>query len=1042
MAVPQEGYMLLEGGTNNANSTIYTSDNSNTQNLIKIGDTIKITGTASNNGVFFVSDITTDGTSLGSNGDVYYVLKGNPITSESSAGSTDPQIEVIRATGDKLVALGDVDSAGNIDVWSSNATSDYSAKDNGWTAAVIKPTLDGNNAKYIYHFIDEALRVCNINEENTSLIKWYGYIQRDQFGHVNAPVFSEWQEHPNTLNPPKATGVSSTENGSLTLCYVNSSNVGESSGTNANLPDDEHSSTATGATSANTNFYSEYRGVANQKRSAASTNIRVQGFMSSMLSSAQKTFFADLLDPDDNIFDFGGNNGDAGTTAIDSDGFVASNATFVHSGGTGIFTNSASAAGSAYLAIATVAGVDYQVGFDIISGGNSNVQFSLSNTNSWNSSAESVSVGTSASAGNKLKNAFTAVDTTSFLHIRNISTTSSQHSDLDNITVYRNNAFVFEDTSSAIKIDESQCQTGEVISIGDDLGTAPKEFLFCTKEAGEDEFVTYKRIYGGKLVGTAPDVNNHEDTPIINRGLGFNIGVSDGTADGDWETATYEFYQSFIYDGNQESLPIKMSDGDDGTNIGVGTHTCAGAVALRVSIYADFAYNGRVTGGRIYIRKQNTTDDLTLLADIDIVKGVRMTLNGNHVPWTYQSGEGYYVLGNATGNSIAPNIDTYETINGFSPDVKFLSIGGKGEMYKSSVIANRRTFVANLKIFGGSGELEKHGDRIMYSEINKFDTFPEPNFIDVSKGDYGEYTALETYADRLIAFKHNLVHIINIANPSPANWYLEDTIKYFGVNKPFSVTRTPYGVSWVNESGCFIYDGSKVSNLIEKIIGVSESTDDNASTPAWYSFARGSANVKDVMLGYDPMSNSLIMFKSPNNSSSTTNQGFIYDFDSGGWVYNTQIFTHGHTYTNFVTDWNNNLTVGKYDASSDVEFYKYLPIPVSTTGCIIITRDIDFGLPGIIKKIYSISVTYKSDNAETTPFSYAIDGKSDYVSNGGGSFTGNLVDTSDLWDVVKLTPSSPISCQSIMIRFKPNAGLYQINDMTIEYRAIKNKVVT
>ena len=98
--------------------------------------------------------------------------------------------------------MGDVDSAGNIDVWSSNATSDYSAKDNGWTAAVIKPTLDGNNAKYIYHFIDEALRVCNINEENTSLIKWYGYIQRDQFGHVNAPVFSEWQEHPNTLNPP------------------------------------------------------------------------------------------------------------------------------------------------------------------------------------------------------------------------------------------------------------------------------------------------------------------------------------------------------------------------------------------------------------------------------------------------------------------------------------------------------------------------------------------------------------------------------------------------------------------------------------------------------------------------------------------------------------------------------------------------------------------------------------------------------------------------------------------------------------------------
>ena len=112
MAVPKESYMTLIGGTDNGNSTIYTADDSATQNLIKVGDNIKISGTASNNGVFTVSDITTDGTALGSTGDVYYVLKGRGITSENSGG--DPKIEVIRAPGDKLVALGDVAGAGGV----------------------------------------------------------------------------------------------------------------------------------------------------------------------------------------------------------------------------------------------------------------------------------------------------------------------------------------------------------------------------------------------------------------------------------------------------------------------------------------------------------------------------------------------------------------------------------------------------------------------------------------------------------------------------------------------------------------------------------------------------------------------------------------------------------------------------------------------------------------------------------------------------------------------------------------------------------------
>ena len=75
MSVPKQQYMKLIGGSSSSNSTIHTSG------LIKTGDTIKISGTANNNGIFTVSSVVSTG------GDVYFVLKGNTITSETSAGA-------------------------------------------------------------------------------------------------------------------------------------------------------------------------------------------------------------------------------------------------------------------------------------------------------------------------------------------------------------------------------------------------------------------------------------------------------------------------------------------------------------------------------------------------------------------------------------------------------------------------------------------------------------------------------------------------------------------------------------------------------------------------------------------------------------------------------------------------------------------------------------------------------------------------------------------------------------------------------------------
>ena len=925
MPQPTKQHLQLVGGANSANSTLYTSS------LIKTGDTLKISGTGSNDGVFTVTDVVntlnsydaagttfTDNTcdtintstnvthdanaqiiaglSVSGTGipsgtyissitnsttfvlskaatatnsnqnltfgdmDVYFVLKGKAITDDSSGG--DPEIQVIRSPGDKMIALGDVDSEGNVDVWSSNATSSYSSKDEGWTISAISPTIKGNDARYIYHMADDAIRVCDTNRGNTNIVKWYGYIQRNQFNATTGLVFAEWQEHPNSLASPKVAT-------SFSYAFGTSSHDGTSAG----------------------NYYlnpssNDYRGVVIHKYAA-----------------------------------------------------------------------------------------------------NLPLQMGL-----------------------------------------NLSTSMT--------------GFSFEDASGNNKT--GRAIVGEVISIKEasggvgDLGEYPKEFMFCKQAYNEGTGkAVYQRAYGGNLGGTAPFDFADNETPILERGTGWNIGVDDGSADGTWEVGTYEFYETFIYDGNQESLPVQIGDG--ASSIAAFTHTTIGAKALQVSIYADLAYSGRITGGRIYTRLQNTDDDLIMLADIDIVKGVRMSLDGDHKAWTYQSGYGYYVAGNATGNSISPNLDTYTTINGFSPDIKFLGVGGMNEGYKASVVAGRRAFIANVKTKSSSGELKNFGDRIMYSEIGKFDTFLEHNFIDVSKGDYGEYIALESFADRLLAFKQNLVHIINISSPSVANWYLEDTFKYYGVKYPYSVAKTNKGVAWASDDGCYFYDGKGIKNLIDKKIAVSDTSFGSSDWNSWY---RGSATQKDVMLGYDPITNSLIMMRSPNDGSTNSNQCFIYDFDSNGWTYNTNLFTDSSYYTNFVTDMNNNLSLGVFDGSTDVEFKKFLPIQSSQDNQEFYTKDIDFGVPELTKKVYKITVTYKSDGAETTPFSYAIDGKQDFSGSGGGTFTGNFASASR-WDVTTLTPSSPISCQSIQIKFSsPSAGKFEINDMSIQYRILRNKVVS
>ena len=486
------------------------------------------------------------------------------------------------------------------------------------------------------------------------------------------------------------------------------------------------------------------------------------------------------------------------------------------------------------------------------------------------------------------------------------------------------------------------------------------------------------------------------------------------------ETKTWDIALSFIYDGNQESL-LKVP-----TSNNTFTTVQGNDLRLRVMAKITNGYDARISGGRMYCKPNgDDKEPWTLLCDIDLVSGVSASVNGEKVGWTAASATTFYV----DITLLSMNIDSYESINGYSPDVKSNSIGEQGEGWKSGTITNRRAFVANVKIKNTYDEnITAYGDRIMFSLPNRFDTFPSFNFIDVVKGDAENYVKLASYADRLIALKQNSVQIVNVSSPSESNWFLESDIKSNGVQNPAAVFRSDKGILWANEKGFFIYNGSKIINLIDNKINQTD----------WSSFITSSS-----LVGYDGHSNMAMVIRRSDSSASNQGDAYIYDFKTFSWSFHTDLLTaSAGEYTNFITDYNGDLVVGVQNSSNiEIKKFSYDTVAaVSADAVKIRTRDIDFGTPNLLKKIYSVTVTYKSDAAQTTPVSVAVDNSGSFT-----TLTGNFVDTAGKDKILRAVPSSIFTCQSLMIEIKNNtnstvaddSGL-QINDITIEYRLLRN----
>jgi len=501
-------------------------------------------------------------------------------------------------------------------------------------------------------------------------------------------------------------------------------------------------------------------------------------------------------------------------------------------------------------------------------------------------------------------------------------------------------------------------------------------------------------------------------------GTGFNINVTASGSAGSITAGEYIFGTTFIYDAepgdifSQESMIYENK----------GQITADGNDSFLWNVTLTGPYNARITGGRLYTKGlttsgvENPEPEWKMLGEISLKHGYRKDLNDAYSAWSYydvSAGAIYKggVNGSATSDilythSLSPI--TWEINTGLSESD--LSTAAK---FKTAVVANRIAYIGNVQKDGIT-----YGDAIIKSPVNKFDIFPKSRMIETSVRDGDSIVKLETYADRLLIFKKNKLELLNISQEVE---FLEDTFMHKGVSHPAATCKTDFGIAWVNTKGCYLYDGQKVNNLLEKkgrqIINESE----------WDTFA------DEPMIGYVPKKRQIIVV----DDITTTGDGaiYLYDIVTQSWVKGSAATVFDQPKTNFIIDWDGDLMYAHTNDQGTL--VKWADSSHSSTSMVISTKDIDFGNPGQKKTVYKVIVTYQSDNNTTHV-------QVDYGVNGGTTFPYDFtvpeLPAANGWQTAELVPdvqSEASNIKSFRLRFATDSTVpaaFEINDITIVYR--------
>tara|TARA_R110000787_G_scaffold228268_1_gene335992 strand:- start:550 stop:3069 length:2520 start_codon:yes stop_codon:yes gene_type:complete len=480
---------------------------------------------------------------------------------------------------------------------------------------------------------------------------------------------------------------------------------------------------------------------------------------------------------------------------------------------------------------------------------------------------------------------------------------------------------------------------------------------------------------------------------------------------GAWEEGVYEFTYTLINQTQDETLPHKFSTPLADATIAAGKFFSD----IDVKINIEDVFRKREKGFRVYTRIKDSNDRWVLFLDADYERGVRTNLFDDYSDWvlggdTYGDG-GTDSFATVEGlQSKIPSFDTYESNSGYSQTEKSISLGTKGG-YKAATVCSRRAWIANVR-----KDDVVYDDRIYFTPVNRFATFPDSYYLDIGISDGDSFTALHSLGNRLMAFKQNKLYIVNVSSSSDAGWYLEAEYDGMGCQYQETVTKTPFGICWVNSDGVFIFDGQSMPKELTGKLNDKTWRTNSSDNPA---------------IGYNSKHKQLCVVQ----NTTATDDVLVYDFATASWAVNKSM---SNGMSNFFST-SEGIYFIEYASSGHNKTIELFTGDPGLNQLTVITKDIDFGNPGLVKRIKKVYVTVHDGNAagSTTNNTLTLNYK---VNNPGGAVDSTTTEGataigSAAFDVKPFTVNA--NCQSIQLKLigaSSSAKALTISDVNIDYR--------
>jgi hypothetical protein len=261
-----------------------------------------------------------------------------------------------------------------------------------------------------------------------------------------------------------------------------------------------------------------------------------------------------------------------------------------------------------------------------------------------------------------------------------------------------------------------------------------------------------------------------------------------------------------------------------------------------------------------------------------------------------------------------------------------------------------------------------------------------------------------------LQFKKNALHILNVTKEDV---FLESENKYKGISNPGAACETDYGCAWANETGCYLYDGEKVTNLLEK------GGQRKIKSSTWSSHIGTLTAV-----GYNPIDRQIVVTADNGN-------GYLYDMTTGSWTFVTAIIADADSKSNFSNIPGTGVLATLNVGTPAINSWQ---APSGTKTIDIQTKAFDFGEPSVRKKIYKVYISYLGGTDQDCDVTFktdqdtswqAMDEDLDYQTNG----------TTMQQAEIKPSTATAKNAKTFQLRISGTAATtFEIQDINIVYR--------